>query len=80
MTDNVGNDTQEMAYINSLISKWMPEQEDRSHDVAVDSHPRLCGIMDTINSTLAHGPKTKLPSNFYDAKVRDIGDRIAVEE
>ncbi|KAL8822718.1 MAG: hypothetical protein Q9191_006550 [Dirinaria sp. TL-2023a] len=74
------NDTKEMTYINFLISKWMPEQEDGSHDVAVDSHPRLCGIMDTINSTLAHGPKTKLPSNFYDTKVREIGDKIAVEE
>lgn len=74
------NDTKEMAYLTSLISKWMPEQENGSHDVAVDSHPRLSGIMDTINSTLAHGPKTKLPSKFYDTRGREIFDRIGVEE
>ena len=69
-----------MEYLSSLISKWMPEQDDGSHDVAVDSHPRLSGIMDTINSTLAHGPKTRLPSKFYDPKGRDIIDKIGVEE
>lgn len=58
----------------------MPEQADGTHDVAVDSHPRLSGIMDTVNSTLAHGPKTRLPAKFYDSKGRDIIDRIGVEE
>ena len=48
--------------------------------VQVDSHPRLSGIMDTINSTLAHGPKTRLPTPFYDKKGRDIIDKIGVEE
>ncbi|CAL8574720.1 hypothetical protein XPA_000674 [Xanthoria parietina] len=61
------NDSKEMDYLNSLISKWMPEGGQR---VAVDSHPRLSGIMDTVNSTLAHGPKTRLPSPFYDPKGR----------
>jgi len=69
-----------MDYLTSLISKWMPEQDDGSHRVAVDSHPRLSGIMDTVNSTLAHGPKTRLPDRFYDFKGREIIDRIAVEE
>ena len=55
-------------------------QEDGSQNVAVDSHPRLSGIMDTVNSTLAHGPKTRLPQKFYDTKGRDIIDRIGVEE
>ena len=41
------NDTNDMEYLNKLISKWMPETSRR---VAVDSHPRLSGIMDTINS------------------------------
>jgi acid phosphatase len=36
--------------------------------------------MDTINSTLAHGPETRLPSEFYDDKARAIIDRIGVEE
>ena len=66
-----------MDYVNSLISKWMPEDSKR---VAVDSHPCLSGVMDTINSTLAHGPKTRLPSQFYDSRARDIIDKIGVEE
>ena len=66
-----------MDYINSLISKWMPEGSKR---VAVDSHPRLSGVMDTINATLAHGLQTRLPSEFYDSKGREIIDKIGVEE
>ncbi|KAL8964966.1 MAG: hypothetical protein Q9197_006731, partial [Variospora fuerteventurae] len=71
------NESKEMDYLNSLISKWMPEGSPR---VAVDSHPRISGIMDTINSTLAHGPQTRLPSTFYDSKGRDIIDKIGIEE
>jgi acid phosphatase len=71
------NSTSEMDYLNKLISKWMPETSKR---VAVDSRPRLSGIMDTINSTLAHGPETMLPKEFYDAKGRAIIDKIGVEE
>lgn len=66
-----------MDYVNSLISKWMPEGGKR---VAVDSHPRLSGIMDTINSTLAHGRQTRLPSTFYDSRGREIMDKITMEE
>lgn len=71
------NNTNEMEYLNKLISKWMPESGKR---VAVDSHPRLSGIMDTINSTLAHGPETRLPKEFYDDKGRKIIEKIGVEE
>ena len=73
----VGNETHEMDYLNRLISKWMPPSSKR---VAVDSHPRLSGIMDTLNATLAHGPETRLPSEFYDKKGQEIIDKIAVEE
>jgi acid phosphatase len=66
-----------MEYLNKLLSKWMPES---SKKVAVDSHPRLSGIMDTINSTLAHGPETRLPKEFYDEKGRKIIEKIGVEE
>lgn len=66
-----------MDYLNKLWSKHMPEQ---SPKVAVDGHPRLSGIMDTINATDAHGPATKLPSEFYDKKGRSFIDQIAVEE
>ncbi|KAM3070242.1 hypothetical protein ACMFMG_010079 [Clarireedia jacksonii] len=71
------NNTDEMEYLNKLIGKWMPDSSSR---VAVDSHPRLSGIMDTLNSTLAHGPETRLPKEFYDLKGRAIIDKIAVEE
>ncbi|PSN74223.1 phosphoglycerate mutase-like protein [Corynespora cassiicola Philippines] len=70
------NDTEDMAYLSKVLSKWMPGNA----NVAVDSHPRLVGIMDTINATDAHGPKTKLPNEFYDPKAREIIDRISVEE
>ncbi|EED21435.1 acid phosphatase, putative [Talaromyces stipitatus ATCC 10500] len=71
------NDTDDMKYLTKLFSKWMPSSSPR---VAVDSHPRLSGIMDTINATLAHGPATRLPAAFYDAKALEIIDKIAVEE
>ena len=66
-----------MDYVNNLLQKWMPSQK----RVAVDSTPKLHGIWDTINSTLATpGPPTRLPSEFYDAKARGIIDRIVTEE
>lgn len=71
------NETSDMDYLTKLIGKWMPESSKR---VAVDSHPRLSGIMDTINATLAHGPETRLPNAFYDKKAREIIDKVAVEE
>lgn len=71
------NDGDDMAYLTQLLGKWMPSS---SPKVAVDSRPRLSGIMDTINSTRAHGAATKLPAEFYDAKARTIIDKIACEE
>ena len=71
------NETDDMKYLNKLMSKWMPSS---SPQIAVDSHPRLSGIMDTINSTLAHGPQTRLPGDFYDERGRAIIDKIGVEE
>lgn len=70
------NDTDDMKYLSKLLSKWMPGEA----KVAVDSRPRLSGIMDTINATDAHGPETKLPKEFYDPKARAIIDQISVEE
>ncbi|KAF7190053.1 putative acid phosphatase SPBC4.06 [Pseudocercospora fuligena] len=71
------NDSPEMKYINKKVGKWMPKD---SPIAKVDSHPRLSGLMDTINATLAHGPATRLPSEFYDETVRANIDRICVEE
>jgi acid phosphatase len=71
------NDTDDMKYLTKVLTKWMPEN---SKTVAVDSKPRLSGIMDTINATHAHGPATRLPKEFYDEKGRAIIDKISVEE
>ncbi|KAL3481924.1 histidine phosphatase superfamily [Aspergillus californicus] len=71
------NDTEQMDYINSVYSKWMPENSPR---VAVDSHPRLSGIQDTINATDAHGPAIRLPAEFYNKKARGYMEDIAVDE
>ncbi|KAK2013218.1 histidine acid phosphatase [Colletotrichum eremochloae] len=70
------NNTPEMDYLNKKLGKWMPD----GARIAVDSKPRLSGIMDTINATRAHGPQTKLPSEFYDPKAIAIIERIGVEE
>src|ERR1700761_4153225 len=48
------NDTEEMKYITKKIGKWMPGADGVEKKVAVDSHPRLSGIMDTINATDEH--------------------------
>jgi acid phosphatase len=71
------NDSEDMKYLNKVLRKWMPDQE---RGVAVDSKPRLSGIMDTINATLSHGPETKLPKEFYDPNARKIIEKIGVEE
>ncbi|KAI1927408.1 hypothetical protein LOZ65_002299 [Ophidiomyces ophidiicola] len=71
------NTTEQMDYLNSLWSRWMPENSRR---VAVDSRPRLSGIFDTINSTLAHGPQTRLPAEFYDTRGQEVADQMAMEE
>lgn len=71
------NDSKEMDYLTKRIGKWMPDDNPR---VAVDSHPRLSGIMDTINATYAHGPVTRLPNEFYDPEVKRIIETIGVEE
>ena len=66
-----------MDYINRLLQKWMPSQR----RIAVDSAPKLHGIWDTINATLATpGPPARLPTEFYEPKARRIIDRIVVEE
>jgi acid phosphatase len=68
-----------MDYISSKLGQHMPPANEGK--VAVDSHPRLSGIMDTINATNAHpGKETKLPKEFYDGKVRKFVDGICVEE
>ncbi|KAK4632932.1 putative acid phosphatase [Fulvia fulva] len=76
-TAKLWNDSPEMQHINKRIGKWMPKE---SPVVKVDSHPRLSGVMDSVNATLAHGSATKLPTEFYEEQVRANIDRICVEE
>ena len=71
------NPSSEMEYLNKIYSKWMPAEGPK---LAVDSRPRLSGVMDTINATLAHGPETRLPKEFYDPKARRIIEQITVDE
>ena len=71
------NHSREMSYLTEKIGKWMPETSPR---VQVDGKPRLIGIFDTINATLAHGPETRLPTEFYDPKLLKIIDMIGLEE
>lgn len=55
----------------------MPNQT----SIAVDSDPRLHGIFDTVNATLAASDsRLRLPDEFYDAKARAIMNRILMEE
>lgn len=68
------NNSEDMAYLQKKIGKYV------DGPVAVDGRPRLSGIMDTVNSTFAHGPLVKLPKEFYDPKVREIMNRINVDE
>lgn len=71
------DDSDEMEYLNKKIGKWMPEESSR---IAMGSHPRVIGILDSVNATRAHGPATKLPKEFYDPKVIQILDKLSVEE
>ncbi|KAL2164686.1 hypothetical protein VTH06DRAFT_3903 [Thermothelomyces fergusii] len=70
------NGTAEMAYLQKVFGRWMPP----GSRVAVDSRPRLSGVMDTVNATLAHGPETRLPDEFYDEKARALMEKIGVDE
>jgi acid phosphatase len=74
-TANRWNDSMDMSYLTKRIGKWMPEKE-----VAVDSRPRLSGIMDTVNATRSHDGIKQLPREFYEPKVLKILERIAAEE
>lgn len=70
------NGSEDMAYLSEKLGKWMPGNK----ALAVDSRPRLSAVMDTINATLAHGPETRLPDDFYDERVRETIDRVVVDE
>ncbi|KAF2665590.1 phosphoglycerate mutase-like protein [Microthyrium microscopicum] len=68
------NTSPALQHATKLIGKYV------EGDVRVDGKPRLSGILDTVNATLAHGPLTRLPSEFYDPQLRDTLERVNVEE
>jgi acid phosphatase len=69
------NDSIDMGYLSKRIGRWMPNKQ-----VAVDSHPRLIGILDTVNAARANDTIKQLPQEFHDPKVHRILERIAAEE
>ena len=71
------NDKPEVQYINDRIGEFMSKESPR---VAVDSKPSILGVLDTINSTRAHGPEVRLPDVFYDPKMIKDLELIALEE
>jgi acid phosphatase len=71
------NGSDDMRYLSEKLGKWMPSNKAA---LAVDSRPSLSAIMDSLNATLAHGPDTRLPDEFYDERVRKVIDRIVVDE
>ncbi|KAI5864417.1 histidine phosphatase superfamily [Durotheca rogersii] len=70
------NGSDDMRYLSEKLGKWMPGNK----VLAVDSRPSLSAVMDSINATLAHGPDTRLPDEFYDERVRKVIDRIVIDE
>jgi acid phosphatase len=70
------NASPEMQYLQSRIGKFLPP----GGIVAVDGQPRLVGIMDTVNSSLAHAPATRLPGEFYEPRVLEILDNVNTDE
>ncbi|KAF8462882.1 histidine phosphatase superfamily [Kalaharituber pfeilii] len=68
------NNHPDMQYLQSRIGKYV------DGPVAVDGNPRLSGIIDSVNATLAHGKEVRLPPEFYEPRVREILNRINVDE
>ncbi|KAI0188205.1 histidine phosphatase superfamily, partial [Xylaria flabelliformis] len=60
--------------------RYLSEQMDCWQALALDSRPSLSGVMDSINATIAHGPNTRLPDEFYDEQVRKTIERIVMDE
>ncbi|KAF7595119.1 hypothetical protein BBP40_007323 [Aspergillus hancockii] len=69
------NKSTEMAYLNSLLRKYMPSQQ----PITTNSKPSVHAIHDIINATSAT-PDIRLPKEFYDTMVVDIVTKIAYEE
>ncbi|KAI1848795.1 hypothetical protein JX265_013762 [Neoarthrinium moseri] len=73
---NRWNQSDDMRYLSKKLGKWMPGNK----ALTLDSRPTLSALMDTINATRAHGPSTRLPDEFYDERVREVIDRIVIDE
>lgn len=69
------NKSSEMALLQKKIGKHMPAGK-----VELGGSPRLSGVLDSVNSTRAHGPATKLPPDFYEPDVLNALDKIVTNE
>ncbi|KAF3929518.1 hypothetical protein ABW19_dt0202908 [Dactylella cylindrospora] len=69
------NDSEDMKYLTSKLGNHLKDGVAK-----VDGSPRLSGVMDTIASTYAHGPLTKLPSYFYEPGIFARAEKIVTEE
>lgn len=66
-----------MAYLTKIYGKWLSDDSKR---VSLHGKTSLLAIMDTVDTTDAHGSLTRLPKQMYDPKAREIMDRIVREE
>ena len=65
-----------MALLQRRLGPWMPVGE--RVRVRVDGHC-ISGPLDSVNSSLAHAPPTRLPTAFYAADVRRALNTVAVD-
>jgi len=70
------DNSDEMKYLNTKLSQYMPDKG----PVRIGGHPKLSGILDHLNSTIAHSSEVHLPAEFYEPRVRQIIDEIETEE
>lgn len=70
----VGNKSDEMNYVSSLIGKYVPQGW-----ISIDGPPKIHAIYDIITSIKATD-NIRLPEAFYDEKLVQIVDHLAYDE
>jgi acid phosphatase len=66
-------------YLAKHDAKIMPHTDDGRTAIRVDSHPRLNGILDTINASLAHGVAVPRPFTEDKQLLRDMERAVVTE-
>ncbi|KAI0096085.1 histidine phosphatase superfamily [Nemania sp. FL0031] len=70
------NGSDDVKYLSEKLGKWLP----KGRPLSVDSKPRLSDVMDTLKTSIAHGPETRLPDEFYEERVHKTIERIVIDE